>query len=130
MSSSWADFEENARRAIEERLKIELPSGKVNINGKYKNFDLVNLENKVVGDVKNYKTTSGGNRPSAKFSVLNEYAWLMQLLEKFDNIKWKKLFVVGEDLDMIKQYIKEFDKWLDDIEFYYYSEQKGISKIR
>ena len=130
MSSSWADFEENARRAIEEKLKIELPSGKVNINGKYKNFDLVNLENKVVGDVKNYKTTSGGNRPSAKFSVLNEYVWLMQLLEKFDNIKWKKLFVVGEDLDMIKQYIKEFDKWLDDIEFYYYSEQKGISQIR
>ena len=86
MSSSWADFEENARRAIEEKLKIELPSGKVNINGKYKNFDLVNLENKVVGDVKNYKTTSGGNRPSAKFSVLNEYVWLMQLLEKFDNI--------------------------------------------
>ena len=29
MSSSWADFEENARRAIEEKLKIELPSGKV-----------------------------------------------------------------------------------------------------
>ena len=130
MSSSWADFEENARRAIEEKLKIELPSGKVNINGKYKNFDLVNLENKVVGDVKNYKTTSGGNRPSAKFSILNEYVWLMQLLEQFDGSKWKKLFVIGEDLEMIKKYITEFEKWLGDIEFYYYSEGTGIKKIR
>ena len=125
MSSSWLDFEVKARKAIEEELGIQLPSEKVNINGKFKNFDLVNVENKVVGDVKHYKTTSGGNRPSAKFSTLNEYVWLMQLLEKFDKVKWKKLFVVGEDIEMIKKYITEFEKWLGDIEFYYYSEGKA-----
>lgn len=128
--NDWLDFEEKARKAIEQELKIQLQSEKVNINGKFKNFDLVNLENKIVGDVKHYKTTSGGNRPSAKFSTLNEYVWLMQLLEKFDNTKWKKLFVIGEDLEMIKKYIIEFEKWLGDIEFYYYSEQTGIKKIR
>lgn len=128
--SDWLNFEEKARNAIEQELKIQLQSGKVNINGKFKNFDLVNLKNKVVGDVKHYKTTAGGNRPSAKFSTLNEYVWLMQLLEKFDNTKWRKLFVVGEDLEMIKKYIIEFEKWLGDIEFYYYSEQTGIKKIR
>ena len=130
MSNSWSYFEEKARRAIEEELKMELPGGKVNINGKYKNFDLVNSQKKVGGDVKHYKTTSGGNRPSAKFSILNEYVWLMQLLEQFDGSKWKKLFVVGEDLEMIKKYITEFEKWLGDIEFYYYSEETGIKKIR
>lgn len=130
MSNSWLDFEEKARKAIEEELKIKLPSKKVNINGKFKNFDLVNIENKVVGDVKHYRTTSGGNRPSAKFSTLNEYVWLMQLLENFDNTKWKKLFVVGEDMEMIKKYIGEFEKWLGDIEFYYYSENTGIKRIR
>lgn len=130
MSETWFDFEENARKAIEKELKIQLPNGKININGKFKSFDLVNLENKVVGDVKHYKTTSGGNRPSAKFSTLNEYVWLMQLLEKFDNTKWKKLFVIGEDLEMVKKYIVEFEKWLGDIEFYYYSKESGIKKIR
>lgn len=128
--NDWLDFEEKARKAIEKELKIQLQCRKVNINGKFKNFDLVNLESKIVGDVKYYKTTSGGNRPSAKFSILNEYVWLMQLLEKFDNTKWKKLFVIGEDLEMIKKYIIEFEKWLGDIEFYYYSEQTGIKKIR
>lgn len=130
MSYSWSDFEVKARKAIEEELGIKLQSEKVNINGKFKNFDLVNLENKVVGDVKHYKTTSGGNRPSAKFSTLNEYVWLMQLLEKFENTKWRKLFVVGEDIEMLKKHIIEFEVWLGDIEFYYYSVNSGIKKIR
>lgn len=130
MSDSWLDFEVNARKAIEDNLGMQLQKGKVNINGKFKNFDLVNVEKKVVGDVKHYKTTSGGNRPSAKFSTLNEYVWLMQLLEKFDNAKWRKLLVIGEDMVMIKKYIIEFDKWLGDIEFYYYSQCIGIKRIR
>ena len=74
---------------------------------------------------KNYSS-----KKSAKFSILNEYVWLMQMLEQFDGSKWKKLFVVGEDLEMIKKYITEFEKWLGDIEFYYYSEGTGIKKIR
>ncbi len=130
MSDSWIDFEVKARKAIENDLGIPLPSEKVNINGKFKNFDLVNRENKVVGDVKHYKTTSGGNRPSAKISILNEYVWVMQMLEKFEGVKWRKLFVVGEDIEMIKKYIVEFEKWLGDVEFYYYSEDIGINKIR
>jgi len=130
MSNSWLDFEKEARLAIEQELGFSLPSKKVAINGKYKNFDLVNLENKIIGDVKHYKTTSGGNRPSAKFSTINEYVWLMQMLEKFDGKKWRKLFVVGEDLKMLNAYVNEFDNWLDDIEFYYFSVKTGIRKIR
>jgi len=130
MTSSWFDFENNARKVIEGELNIALPCGKIAINGKLKNFDLLNEEEKVVGDVKHYKTTSGGNRPSAKFSTLNEYVWLMQLLEKFDGHKWRKLFVIGEDLEMVRKYIDEFEKWLGDIEFFYYSENSGLKKIR
>ena len=130
MTNSWLKFEEEGRKAIENKLEIQLPSGKININGKIKSFDLVNIGQKVVGDIKHYKTTSGGNRPSAKFSTLNEYVWLMQLVEKFDNSKWRKLFVVGEDMQMVKRYISEFDKWLGDIEFYYYSGDTGIKRVR
>jgi len=127
---SWQDFEIKARKAIEEKLGVKLPSETVNINGKLKNFDLVNKEHFIVGDVKNYKKTAGGNRPSAKISILNEYVWLMQLLEKYDNKKWKKLFVVGEDLEMLNEYLQEFDKWLGDIEFYFFSSDTGLRKVR
>jgi len=127
---SWQFFELEARKAIEEKLNMSLSSRGLLINGKIKNFDLVNEKNKVVGDIKNFKITSGGNRPSAKFSTLNEYVWLMQLLEKYDGHKWKKLFVIGEDLKMVKMYVNEFDKWLDDIEIYFYSKNDGLKKIR
>ena len=55
---------------------------------------------------------------------------MTELLEKFENTKWRKLFVVGEDMNMIKKYIVEFEQWLGDVEFYYYSEKTGIKKIR
>ena len=127
---SWQDFENKARTAIEKELGTKLPSGFLNINGKMKNFDLINEKLRIVGDIKNYKKTSGGNRPSAKFSILNEYVWLMQLLEKYDNKEWKKLFVIGEDLTMLKDYVKEFEKWLGNIEFYFFSTNSGIKRIR
>ena len=54
------------------------------------------------------------------------------MIDRYDSHhnKWKKLFVVGEDRDMLLQYIKEFDAWLDDIEVYYFSYTDGIEKIR
>ena len=128
--TSYAQFEYDARNALEEHLKVELPEGKISINGKQKSFDFLNEDKRIIGDVKNYKTTQGGNRPSAKFSVINEYCWLMQLVEKYDSNKWRKLFVIGEDKNMLLQYVKEFDCWLDDIEFYYFSYGNGIEKIR
>ena len=130
MTNSWSDFELHAREAIQKELNVELSSGGVIINGKIKNFDLVNQDKRIVGDIKNYKITEGGNRPSAKFSILNEYAWLMQLLEKYDGHKWKKLFVIGEDIEMVKHYVKEFDKWLEDIEVYFFSSSFGLKKMR
>lgn len=129
--NSSAEFERAARKALATHLKIDLATGKININGKEKSFDILNKGKKIVGDVKNYRTTESGNRPSCKFSTLNEYCWLIELVEKFSNSgKWRKLFVIGEDKDMLLQYIKEFKPWLDDIEFYYFSYEEGINKIR
>ena len=130
MTNSWTDFEEKARRVMEEKFGVRLSPSSININGKYKIFDLVNLEKRIVGDVKHYKTTRGGNRPSAKFSILNEYVWLMQLVEKYNEGNWRKLFVVGEDLEMLKKYVNEFDMWLSNIEVYFYKENSKLIKIR
>ncbi len=128
--SQYAQFECDARNALEKHLKVKLYSGKVSIKGKEKSFDILNKDKRIVGDVKNYKTTSGRNRPSAKFSILNEYCWIMKMIENDSSEKWMKLFVIGEDREMLLQYVKEFDAWLDDIEVYYYSYKGGIEKIR
>ena len=126
----WQQFENIARKLIQTELETILNSGKININGKTKDFDLLNIDEKIVGDIKHYKMTSGGNNPSAKFSVLNEYAWLMQKLEQFDNQKWKKIFVIGQDRKVVEKYISTFDLWLDDIEIYFCDSDSTLEKMR
>ncbi|MEM2554895.1 MAG: hypothetical protein QXF09_05865 [Nitrososphaerota archaeon] len=73
-----------ACRSIERRYgKFSLlPFSKreVSIFGKEKEFDLVNLEGRIVGDAKVYRYR--GARPSAEFSTLSEYVWLMENLDK------------------------------------------------
>lgn len=126
--SSWSKFELLARQAIEKELDADLDGGGIDINGKIKNFDLMNKSKKIVGDIKNYAVTKAGNVPVAKFSTLNEYVWQMQLLEKYSGEHWRKILVIGEDLDMIKMYIKTFDKWLEDVEIYYFRSAPFILK--
>ena len=129
--TAYAEFERQARAALSDHLGVELYSDEININGKWKNFDIVNKSERIVGDVKNYRITFGGNRPSAKFSTLNEYCWLMQMVERYNPPeRWRKLFVVGEDKRMLLHYIKEFDAWLDTIEIYYFSRKTGIERVR
>ena len=64
----WQQFENVARKALETELDTILNGGKININGKVKDFDLLNIDEKIVGDIKHYKMTAGGNNPSAKYS--------------------------------------------------------------
>jgi|SaaInlStandDraft_2_1057019.scaffolds.fasta_scaffold09030_2 hypothetical protein len=126
----WQRFENVARKAIENELDTILNGGKININGKAKDFDLLNIDENIVGDVKHYKMTEGGNNPSAKFSVLNEYSWLMQKLEQYQKQKWQKIFVVGEDVRVVKKYISTYDAWLDDIEIYFCDADGKLTKMR
>ena len=126
----WKEFENIGRRALENELDTILTSGKININGKIKSFDLLNIDENIVGDVKYYKMTSGGNDPSAKFSNLNEYSYLMQKLERYQKQKWQKILVIGEDQTMVTKYISRFDAWLDDIIIYFCDAKGKLSKMR
>ncbi len=126
----WVKFENVARTALQKELGCILSNGKVNITGKVKDFDLVNIDEKIVGDIKHYKRTESGNNPSAKFSTLNEYVWLMQRLEQSQKVKWRKILVVGEDLKMLQTYVHRYGAWLDDIQIYYCSNDGSLTKIR
>ncbi len=125
------EFERQARDALAKHLGVELRVDKIDINGKLKSFDIVNKSQRIVGDAKNYETTSGGNTPSAKISTLNEYCWFMQMVEKYNPPgRWRKLLVIGEDKGLVQNYVKRHNKWIDDIEIYYFSYKNGIERVR
>ena len=70
------DPEAIAKEVMEKFLGVKLEKKRLNIFGKYKEFDLVNIEKGIVGDVKYFKFK--GSTPSAEFSNISEYIWLME----------------------------------------------------
>ena len=87
-------FEEIATKALETMSGVVLQHAKLNINGLIKDFDMVNIDEHIVGDAKNYTWTESGNAPSAKISILNEYVLLFLSLEKYQRQKWRKILVI------------------------------------
>jgi len=123
----WRIFENNVRKILENYFKTKFPAdGFVNINGKSKRFDFIDLKNKIVGDAKFYSFTKSGNRPSAKFSTLNEYVWLLQKLPN----SWKKFIVIGKDKSLVKKYVKEYKPWLENVAIFYSDGKSILNKIK
>lgn len=125
MVQEWKIFEDNLRKLLEGFYKTRFPKdGLVKINGKAKKFDFVDLENNIVGDSKYYSFTKTGKRPSAKFSTLNEYVWLLQKLPP----NWSKFVVIGKDETLVKKYVNEYLPWLDGVTIFY-SDGKSELKV-
>lgn len=113
---NWRIFEDNIRRLVERLYQTRFPKGGlVRINGKAKKFDFVDLKNGIAGDCKHYSFTKTGKRPSAKFSVLNEYVWLLQKLSPH----WKKFIVIGDDESLVRKYVNEYAPWLENVTIYF-----------
>jgi len=124
---NWRIFEDRIRELLEEFYKTKFPKDEiVNINGKGKKFDFVDLQNNIVGDCKYYSFTKTGKRPSAKFSILNEYIWLLQKLPE----TWKRFIVIGKDELLVRKYVHEYLPWLDGVTIYFSDGEKQLKIIK
>jgi len=120
--------EEIAKKVMEEYFGVKLEKRKLNIFGKYKEFDLVNIEKAIVGDVKRY--TFRKSTPSAEFSTISEYIWLMEKLEQFTGRKWRKFIVGLGNRSTFETYAKKYGPWIGNVEIYYINENKELIIIR
>mgnify|MGYP000327148167 CR=1 FL=1 len=108
-------------------LGVPFYKEKLNINGKFKEFDLVNVMHRVVGDFKRFKY---GGEASAEMSNLAEYVWLMEKLEKYTHMKWRKIIVGAGNIKTFQIFAKRYDQWLEDLEIYFITAQRKVIKIR
>ncbi len=124
---NWRIFEDNIRRLVEKLYQTSFPKGEfVRINGKTKKFDFVDLKHGIVGDCKRYGFTKTGKRPSAKFSILNEYVWLLQKLSPH----WKKFIVIGDNESLVRKYVNEYAPWLDEVTIFFSDGQDKLIPIK
>jgi len=120
--------EEIAKEKMENYFGVRLEKKRLNIFGKYKEFDLVNIEENIVGDVKHY--TFKGSNPAAQFSTISEYVWLMEKLEQSSGKKWRKFIVGLGNRETFVKYAKQYGPWLGDIEIYFIDENGKLETIR
>ncbi len=114
---------------MEEETGCTLDCGEIKINGKPRCFNLLNVDERIVGGIKQYYKTVSGNAPEGKLSALGEYAKLMQRLEQSTKRKWRKLLVIV-DPAVIKIYITRNGAWLDGLEIYPCDEKGRLTKYR
>ena len=123
---NWTSFEDGVKPLLEKYFQTFLQKEIVDIDGKGKKFDFVNRNNKVVGDAKFYSFTSSGHRPSAKFSTLNEYIWLLQKISS----SWKKFLVIGDDESLVEKYVNEFEPWIKGVSIFFSDGKSVLKEIR
>ena len=119
--------EEIAKEVMEKHFGVKLEKKKLNIFGKYKEFDLVNVEDAIVGDVKCYNFKG---IPAAEFSAISEYIWLMEKLEQSSGRKWRKFIVGLGNKEIFEKYVKNYNPWLGDVEIYFINEEKNLEILR
>ncbi len=119
--------EDDARRIMSWYLGVPLYKERLEINGKYKEFDLVNIIHRIVGDFKNFKYKG---QAMAEMSNIIEYIWVMEKLEKFTGTKWRKIIVRAGNRKTFEKFAKRYDPWLEDVEIYYIDNEHRVIKLR
>jgi len=120
--------EERVRRAVSQFLSVPLRKLKLGVFNKQKEFDLVNVEARIVGDVKSYRASN--YEASGKKATMSECIWLMEKLEASTSCKWRKIIAGSGDITFFRKYAKSHGTWLGDVEIYFVSASGKVDKIR
>ena len=93
---------------------VELKERPVKVGETDVKFDLVSDDGNYIGDAKYMK-----NIPSAKWSNISEYVWLLQQT-KAEN----KFLIFGKDREIPERYLKRWSSLMKDVVFYFFDGKK------
>jgi len=119
--------EDDAREIMSLELGVPLYKEKIDIYGKPKEFDLVNIGHRIVGDFKHFRYKGSAE---AEMSNLAEYVWLMEKLEKYTSVKWRKIIVGAGNENTFERFARRYDPWLEDVEIYFITPRRKVIRIR
>ena len=110
--AAWRPFEAYAGRYFSDLWHVDLRPGSVAVGGQVLvKFDLVSADGRYVGDAKWFKNIQS---PSAKWSVIAEYVWLLQ-----QTPVEKAFLVFGHDVEVPERFLARFSPLVAPVEFYF-----------
>ena len=123
----FEEAEDLAKEKMSHVFGVPLDKEKLKIFGKLKEFDLVNIRARVVGDVKRLTTETVA---SAEEADMCKYVWLMEKLEASTGWKWRKFIVGFGNRRIFDRFAKNYNPWLDDVEIYFIDHKSQVHKLR
>jgi hypothetical protein len=119
---SYRQFEELARKCMEQRFKCTLSDRQV--DGQPKRWDFVSDGSKIIGDAKFYTLVKGGRFPPAKMSVIAEHVWLLEKTRAKT-----KFLVFGNEKRVPEIWLEKYGQLVVDVDFYFLSEGGQLEKL-
>jgi hypothetical protein len=119
---NYRQFEEISRIKFSHYFNKSLMHG--SLEGVKKEFDLVSIDKKIVGDAKFYTMVRGKALPPAKFSVIAEHVWLLEKTQAD-----KKFLVFGNDRRVPELWLQIYGNLNHEVEFYFLSDDGKIEKL-
>lgn len=105
-------FENVCRKELGRYFGVSLR--KRTVQGVPKEFDMVSMDGKFVGDAKYFTMVKGERIPPAKFSIIAEYVWL---LEK--TLAVHKFLVFGNDHRVPTEWLKRYGHLAKNVAFFF-----------
>ncbi len=121
-ASPAAEFEALARKVMSAHYGTSLKPRRV--AGVPKIFDLVSPDGRIIGDAKFYTLVRGERLPSAKFSIISEYVWLLE--KAGAEIRF---LVFGNDRRVPQQWLERYGTLTRTVEFYFLDREGAIRSL-
>jgi hypothetical protein len=118
----WKGFEELARRVMSRFFDSELT--KKRPKGFPKEFDLVSVNEDIVGDAKFLTLVHREKFPPAKMMEISGHVWLLEKL----NAK-KRFLVFGNQRDVPLLWLEKYGNLVHNVEFYFVDERGNLERL-
>ena len=119
---NWKRFEDIARKKMSHYFGVELVEK--NPKGFPKKFDMVSLNDSIVGDAKFLSLVKRAKYPPAKIMEITGHVWLLEKVQATT-----RFLVFGNQKEVPLIWLKKFGKYNNSVDFYFINEQGKIKKL-
>lgn len=120
--SSWREFENYARDVMSKLFGTKLVESEP--KGVPKKFDMVSMDEKIVGDAEYLTLVNKERVPPAKIMEISGHVWLLE------KVKAERRFLVfGNQKQVPELWLKKYGNLLKNIEFYFLDNEGNIERL-
>jgi hypothetical protein len=119
---NWKEFEDTARKTMSDYFGVRLIEKKP--KGFPKKFDMVSVDETIVGDAKFLTLVHGEKFPPAKMMEITGHVWLLEKV----NVK-NPFLVFGNQREVPDLWLEKYGKYKQNVRFFFISQTSNLEEL-